>query len=91
MKNILFVLLFVLLSTACNPTLRITDRSNDEYRDISISKKIIIKGNYAYTVSKSGTPMMIDLDKYSIETLKKDTKNQKFFLHIRQDSLQLDD
>ena len=89
MKNLLYtalLLCFLYILPSCKSTMRVTDRTTDEYRDLKISDKILIKDGYAYAVSRTGTPMIIDLNTYSIETLNKNAKNQKFFHHLKENS-----
>lgn len=73
----LFGLLYILSS--CNPTIRISEKKSERYKDLKINKKIVIKDDYAYTTTKNGTPVKICLDRYNVEILTKDVKNQKFF------------
>lgn len=88
MKKILYIAaLSIFMLSACHPTLRVTEKSSQDYRDIKISKKIIIQDNHTYAISKTGVPMMIDLNLYSVETLSPFSKTHRFFDHVQSDSV----
>lgn len=85
MKKLLLLLsfIFVILLSSCSyETLRFSYKETpDKYRDIkTCTKEFIIIGNNLHMNTHKGTPMIIDLTKYNIEYVKKDTTMKMFLM-----------